>query len=55
MPRRPPNKYTRLRPSRAKDRSHRRQLLLQFAFDGDSKNPPCPGNYVSNTVVYTYP
>jgi 4-alpha-glucanotransferase len=27
--------------------------VLQFAFDGDSKNPYLPGNYVSNTVVYT--
>jgi 4-alpha-glucanotransferase len=27
--------------------------VLQFAFNGDSKNPYLPGNYVSNTVVYT--
>jgi 4-alpha-glucanotransferase len=27
--------------------------VLQFAFDGNSKNPHLPENYVSNTVVYT--
>ncbi len=27
--------------------------ILQFAFDGDARNPYLPGNYVSNTVVYT--
>jgi 4-alpha-glucanotransferase len=27
--------------------------VLQFAFNGDSKNPYLPGNFVSNTVVYT--
>ena len=27
--------------------------ILQFAFDGDAGNPYLPGNYVSNTVVYT--
>jgi 4-alpha-glucanotransferase len=27
--------------------------VLQFAFDGDSKNPHLPENYVSNAVAYT--
>jgi len=27
--------------------------ILQFAFDGDARNPYLPGNYVSNAVVYT--
>ncbi|MGD0965229.1 MAG: 4-alpha-glucanotransferase [Candidatus Acidiferrales bacterium] len=27
--------------------------ILQFAFDGDARNPHLPGNYVSNAVVYT--
>ena len=27
--------------------------VLQFAFDGDSRNPYLPGNYDANTVVYT--
>src|SRR3989442_13588671 len=27
--------------------------VLQFAFDGDSRNPHLPSNYVPNTVVYT--
>jgi 4-alpha-glucanotransferase len=27
--------------------------VLQFAFDGNSDNPHLPGNFVSNTVVYT--
>jgi 4-alpha-glucanotransferase len=27
--------------------------ILQFAFDGDARNPYLPGNYVNNTVVYT--
>jgi 4-alpha-glucanotransferase len=27
--------------------------VLQFAFDGKSDNPHLPGNFVSNTVVYT--
>jgi 4-alpha-glucanotransferase len=27
--------------------------VLQFAFDGHSDNPYLPGNYVTNTVVYT--
>jgi 4-alpha-glucanotransferase len=27
--------------------------VLQFAFDGHTDNPYLPGNYVSNTVVYT--
>jgi 4-alpha-glucanotransferase len=27
--------------------------VLQFAFDGDPRNPYLPGNYVSNAVVYT--
>ncbi|HEY3654336.1 MAG TPA: 4-alpha-glucanotransferase [Steroidobacteraceae bacterium] len=27
--------------------------VLQFAFNGDSNNPYLPGNFVSNTVVYT--
>jgi 4-alpha-glucanotransferase len=27
--------------------------LLQFAFDGHADNPHLPGNYVSNSVVYT--
>jgi 4-alpha-glucanotransferase len=27
--------------------------ILQFAFDGDPRNPYLPSNYVSNTVVYT--
>ena len=27
--------------------------ILQFAFDGDARNPYLPGNYVTNTVVYT--
>jgi 4-alpha-glucanotransferase len=27
--------------------------VLQFAFDGDARNPYLPCNYVSNTVVYT--
>jgi 4-alpha-glucanotransferase len=27
--------------------------VLQFAFDGDPRNPHLPDNYVTNTVVYT--
>jgi 4-alpha-glucanotransferase len=27
--------------------------ILQFAFDGDAKNPYLPHNYEANTVVYT--
>jgi len=27
--------------------------ILQFAFDGDARNPYLPGNYVRNAVVYT--
>jgi 4-alpha-glucanotransferase len=27
--------------------------VLQFAFDGDARNPYLPHNYVENTVVYT--
>jgi 4-alpha-glucanotransferase len=27
--------------------------ILQFAFDGDARNPYLPGNYLSNAVVYT--
>jgi 4-alpha-glucanotransferase len=27
--------------------------VLQFAFDGNAGNPHLPGNYTSNTVVYT--
>jgi 4-alpha-glucanotransferase len=27
--------------------------VLQFAFDGHADNPYLPGNYISNTVVYT--
>jgi 4-alpha-glucanotransferase len=30
-----------------------RMRVLQFAFDGKSDNPHLPGNFVSNTVVYT--
>jgi 4-alpha-glucanotransferase len=30
-----------------------RMRVLQFAFDGNSDNPHLPGNFVSNTVVYT--
>jgi 4-alpha-glucanotransferase len=27
--------------------------ILQFAFDGDARNPYLPHNYDANTVVYT--